>query len=76
MKYISDTLILKSKKDIFIYSTKYVHMAAEEVVPVRGNKWYPSVGQSAPPDLTHVKVFEYFDLFPISKNLNFFSFFK
>ena len=31
-------------------------IAAEEVVPVRTNKWYPSVGQSAPPDLTHVKV--------------------
>ena len=70
MKYISDTLILKSKKNIFIYSTKYFHMAAEEVVPVRGNKWYPSVGQSAPPDLTHVKVFfeifEYFDIFAIT----------
>ena len=49
---------------------KYFHMAAEEVVPVRGNKWYPSVGQSAPPDLTHVKVFfeifEYFDIFAIT----------
>ena len=35
---------------------KSLTIAAEEVVPVRTNKWYPSVGQSAPPDLTHVKV--------------------
>merc|ERR1712192_374391 len=35
--------------------SEYEESEAEEVVPVRGNKWYPSVGQSAPPDLTHVK---------------------
>ena len=35
---------------------KSLTVSAEEVVPVRTNKWYPSVGQSAPPDLTHVKV--------------------
>ena len=35
---------------------KSLTISAEEVVPVRTNKWYPSVGQSAPPDLTHVKV--------------------
>ena len=74
--YIISQVLLLDIWKLNIFQIKCPHSPVEEVVPVRGNKWYPSVGQSAPPDLTHVKVEIFFSSLNTSfLILKFFNFF-